>query len=194
MSDFKLSAKKYDKYVDRLQITHYIPEDQKGIHTVEANCVCRPLYDPNVEIRGYMHRDLPLPPSRIDIIGQNGNDGDHYPTKQETFQKGNKINTGIDDVTRESLRILSDTLEKNSFPNDGHAEDRYVGGSHYENMEIEPVDVVDTWPHDQQVGAYRFGCLKHTMRLGTKDERLQEAKKLKWYAGKLVEVLENGNA
>lgn len=188
MSDFKLSAKKYDKSVDRLQVTHYIPEDQKGIHTVDVNCICRPLYDPNVEIRGYMHRDLPLPPSRIDIIGQNGNDGDHYPTKQETFQKGNKI-MSVEEFA-EAVRSVHETV----YPNDGRAEDRYVGGSHYENMEIEPVDVVDTWPHDEQVGAYRFACLKHTMRLGTKDERLQEAKKLKWYAGKLVEVLENGNA
>ena len=67
---------------------------------------------------------------------------------------------------------------------------KQVGGDHYKNMGVEPWDVVDTWPIEQQIGYHRGGVLKYTMRLGNKDERLQEAKKALHYAEKLVEVLE----
>ena len=68
-----------------------------------------------------------------------------------------------------------------------------VAGDHYLNMGIQPWDVVDTWPHDQQKGFYRGGVLKYTMRLGTKDQELQEAKKARHYLDKLIELLEKGN-
>jgi hypothetical protein len=61
---------------------------------------------------------------------------------------------------------------------------------HYKNMDVEPWDVVDTWPIEQQIGAHRHNLLKYTMRLGSKDERLKEAKKIRDYADKLIEVLE----
>ena len=69
------------------------------------------------------------------------------------------------------------------------ASDRQEGGSHYKEMGVEPWDVVDTWPIEQQVGYHRGALLKYTMRLGSKDERLKEAKKIAHYAQKLVEVL-----
>lgn len=90
-------------------------------------------------------------PSRIDVIGQNGNDGDHY---QST------------------------------------ANDKQEGGTHYKEMPIEPWDVIDTWPLEQQIGFFRGNVLKYTMRLGSKDEMLKEAKKCRHYAEKLVEILE----
>lgn len=64
------------------------------------------------------------------------------------------------------------------------------GGDHYKNMGIEPWEVCDTWPLEQQIGAHRHGVLKYIMRFGNKDERLKEAQKVLHYAQKLVEVLE----
>ncbi len=68
--------------------------------------------------------------------------------------------------------------------------DTQVGGDHYKIMGVQPWDVMDTWPLEQQVGAYRHGILKYTMRCGSKDERLQEIRKAAHYAQRLVEVLE----
>lgn len=68
-----------------------------------------------------------------------------------------------------------------------------IGGDHYKNMGIEPWGVVDTWPLDQKIGYYRGGALKYLMRMGTKDENLQEIKKGIHYMEKLVEVLEQAN-
>ena len=67
--------------------------------------------------------------------------------------------------------------------------DKQVAGDHYKNMGIEPWDVVDTWPLEQQIGYYRGGALKYIMRMGSKDERLQEAEKGLHYQEKLVDAL-----
>lgn len=67
------------------------------------------------------------------------------------------------------------------------------GAKHYKDMGIEPWEIIDQWPLEQQVGYHRGNILKYTMRMGRKDERLKEAKKIKHYAEKLVEVLENAN-
>jgi hypothetical protein len=77
------------------------------------------------------------------------------------------------------------------------AKARQVGGDHYKNMGVEPWDVVDTWPIDQRIGAYRHGALKYLMRMGSKDENVQEIQKGIHYLEKLVEVLkerDDGNA
>jgi hypothetical protein len=70
------------------------------------------------------------------------------------------------------------------------ASDYQVGGTHYLEMGIEPWDVVATWPIEQQIGAYRLGLLKYTMRMGYKDARAKEIRKAEQYAKKLAEVLE----
>lgn len=64
-----------------------------------------------------------------------------------------------------------------------------VGGDHYRQMGIQPWDVIDTWPLEQQIGFYRGNSLKYLMRMGTKDEQLQEIKKARHYLDKLIEVL-----
>jgi len=69
------------------------------------------------------------------------------------------------------------------------ANDKQVAGQHYKDMDIEPWDVIDTWPIEQRIGAYRAGLLKYTMRMGSKDARLQEIEKAGHYAEKLAEVL-----
>jgi len=70
------------------------------------------------------------------------------------------------------------------------ARDIQIGGTHYKNMGVEPWDVVDTWPIDQRIGAYSHGALKYLMRMGTKDENMQEIRKGIHYMQKLVEVLQ----
>lgn len=69
------------------------------------------------------------------------------------------------------------------------ARDTQVGGTHYKAMGVEPWDVIDTWPLDQRIGYYRGNALKYIMRMGSKDEQLQEAKKGLHYQEKLVETL-----
>lgn len=70
-----------------------------------------------------------------------------------------------------------------------HANDKQVGGTHYKNMGVEPWDVIDTWPIEQQIGAYRAGALKYIMRMGSKDESEKEIGKGIHYLEKLLEVL-----
>lgn len=67
--------------------------------------------------------------------------------------------------------------------------DRQVGGTHYTDLDVQPWDVIDTWPHEQRIGAYRMGALKYIMRMGTKDESAQEVAKGIHYMEKLLEVL-----
>lgn len=73
------------------------------------------------------------------------------------------------------------------------AKQRQVGGDHYKNMGVEPWDVVDSWPIEQQIGYHRGNVLKYVMRMGNKDEQLQEIKKAAHYIQKLVEILEKAN-
>ena len=82
-----------------------------------------------------------------------------------------------------------ETLSRNK----AKANAKQYGGDHYKNMGVEPWDVVDTWPIEQRIGAYRHGALKYLMRMGSKDEQLQEIKKCGHYIEKLIEVLGEGN-
>lgn len=69
------------------------------------------------------------------------------------------------------------------------ADDRQVGGTHYKNMTVSPWDVVDTWPIEQRIGAYRAGALKYIMRMGKKNEESQEIAKSIHYLEKLLDTL-----
>lgn len=69
------------------------------------------------------------------------------------------------------------------------ARDRQIGGDHYKRMDIEPWDVVDTWPLEQRIGYYRGGALKYIMRMGSKDESAEEIAKGQHYMEKLLELL-----
>jgi hypothetical protein len=66
---------------------------------------------------------------------------------------------------------------------------KQVGGTHYKVMGVEPWDVIDTWPVEQRIGAYRAGALKYIMRMGSKDQSEQEIGKGIHYLEKLLEVL-----
>lgn len=93
---------------------------------------------------------------------------------------GQKILQGLDN--------LSPSTDRTAKP-DRSANARQEGGSHYKKMGVEPWDVVDTWPLEQQIGYYRGGALKYLMRCGSKDQSLQEIRKCQHYVDKLVEVL-----
>jgi hypothetical protein len=69
------------------------------------------------------------------------------------------------------------------------ARDRQIGGDHYKRMDVEPWDVVDTWPLEQRIGYYRGGALKYLMRMGSKDESAEEIAKGQHYMEKLLELL-----
>lgn len=73
------------------------------------------------------------------------------------------------------------------------ARDTQVGGNHYKTAAIQPWDVIDTWPIEQQIGFYRGNILKYTMRAGTKidADALEEIEKARHYAVKLAEVIKN---
>lgn len=67
---------------------------------------------------------------------------------------------------------------------------REEGSIHYLAMDIQPWDIIDTWPIEQQIGFYRGNLLKYTMRMGSKDVAEQEIKKAEHYSKKLQEVLQ----
>ena len=69
------------------------------------------------------------------------------------------------------------------------ANDYQVGGSHYKDKRVQPWDVIDTWSREQRIGFYRGNALKYLMRMGSKDESLQEIQKGSHYLQKLIEVL-----
>ena len=64
-----------------------------------------------------------------------------------------------------------------------------VGGDHYKKMDVEPWDVIDTWPLEQRIGHYRACALKYLMRMGSKDESVQELGKCRHYVEKLLETI-----
>lgn len=76
-------------------------------------------------------------------------------------------------------------------PSQELARQMQIGGSHYKEMAIEPWDVVDSWPLEQQIGYYRGNALKYIMRMGRKDEALQEIRKARHYLDKLIETLQD---
>ena len=84
------------------------------------------------------------------------------------------------------------TLIKATAAAQSRANDKQVGGDHYKNMGVEPWDVVDTWPLEQRIGAYRAGALKYLMRMGAKDESDKEIGKGIHYLEKLLETLKHG--
>lgn len=69
------------------------------------------------------------------------------------------------------------------------ANERQVGGTHYKDRGVQPWDVVDTWPTQQRIGYYRGNAMKYIMRMGSKDESVQEIQKGIHYLEKLIEVL-----
>ena len=86
----------------------------------------------------------------------------------------------------EDVGLLYDS--KKEFLNTNAAEPNYHD-SHYKKLGVQPVQIVNDWPVQQQVGAYRMAAIKYLCRLGLKDNGLQEAEKAHRFTGWLVKVL-----
>lgn len=88
--------------------------------------------------------------------------------------------------------ILNENLadERHALALAYQAKQKQIGGTHYKDMKLEPWDIADTWPIEQQIGIYRHGALKYIMRMGSKDDSLQEINKAIHYLEKLKEVLQ----
>lgn len=154
-----------------------IPEDT-FIHEARRFCQCKPHYDAGV----YVHNVTPKPftPDNIKLRPSLFDPLTLEQLKDCPMNRGNEL-------LKDNELGFGETMEPT-------ANDIQEGGDHYLNMDIEPWDVVDTWPLEQRIGFYRGNLLKYTMRLGTKDEREGEAKKARHYAHKLAEVLEEASA
>lgn len=74
------------------------------------------------------------------------------------------------------------------------ANNTQAGGSHYKDMGVQPWEVIDCWPIEQQIGYHRGNVLKYNMRMGSKDDRIREAEKGLHYQQKLIEVLREADA
>jgi len=85
--------------------------------------------------------------------------------------------------------IINENFEEQRRVLTYEANQKQVGGTHYKDMKLEPWDIADTWPIEQQIGVYRHGALKYIMRMGSKDDSLQEIDKAIHYLEKLKEVL-----
>lgn len=96
---------------------------------------------------------------------------------------------GARDATQ-ATNLLSQVLRPSTADQGARADDRQVGGTHYRNMDVSPWDVVDSWPLEQRIGAYRAGALKYLMRMGSKDESPQEVAKGIHYMEKLLDTLQ----
>ena len=97
----------------------------------------------------------------------------------------------FDAAQASSLLAQVDAMRASSATDHGsRADDRQVGGSHYRNMDVSPWEVIDSWPREQRIGAYRAGALKYLMRCGSKDEEAQEIAKGIHYMEKLLDTLQ----
>lgn len=78
--------------------------------------------------------------------------------------------------------MLNDTKKRKS-------KEYQVSGDHYLQLGVQPWDVINSWPLDQQIGFHRGNALKYLLRMGTKDPSVDELKKAVHYLEKLIEVL-----
>lgn len=109
-------------------------------------------------------------------------------------QKERKMNTPKNLTEAYNLQAHKEAIEerRGSIEHEVKtANAKQVAGKHYMKMDIEPWNVIDTWPVEQRIGFYRGNALKYIMRMGTKDERLQEIEKAGHYIEKLTEVLQD---
>ena len=63
-----------------------------------------------------------------------------------------------------------------------------IGGTHYKDMDVEPWEVIATWPVEQRIGFFRGNALKYLMRAGMKGDALEDYRKAKHYLEMLLEV------
>ena len=112
-----------------------------------------------------------------------------HSMKKNRIISSSELNKAISEIWERNGKILNQP-ELGKPP---EAKKTQEGGDHYLKMGVQPWDVIDTWSQEQKIGYFRGNALKYIMRLGSKDESVKEAKKVKHYIEKLIETLENDN-
>lgn len=107
----------------------------------------------------------------------------------------------MEDMTEKDYsRYYPDPVEQQRFNEDmgvenvkqmiaGVANNRQIGGEHYKRMDVQPWDVIDTWPKEQRLAFYRGNALKYIMRAGNKGPAKEDLAKAHHYLQKLLEIL-----
>ena len=88
---------------------------------------------------------------------------------------------------------IKDWIEEMDHYYESKAHQMQEAGNDYKGAGVHPWQVIDTWPVEQQIGFHRGNALKYLMRIGSKDEELQEIKKAHHYLTKLIEVMEKAD-
>lgn len=65
-----------------------------------------------------------------------------------------------------------------------------VGGSHYVNMKVQPLEVIESFGPEENIGFLKGNVVKYLLRAGHKDEMLQDLLKAQDYMNRLVEFVE----
>lgn len=90
----------------------------------------------------------------------------------------------------ENMFVMTEELgAENAAPPRLKANDKQIGGAHYKKRLIQPWDVVDSGPHAQAIGFYRYNALKYIMRAGDKGPAREDYEKALHYLEKLLEIL-----
>ena len=172
------------------------------------------LYVYYPEATGSYNNDVLTVPNRVDIIGQNGNDGQHY---SELFQEAydtqyrvpmsdNPDGIGYDvfndhqwkhvlgdSYSDKVKKVIEDTygIEKDNMFVDDYVE-KVKQPSHYEIGEtgLEAIDVIEaTLTKEEYIGYLRGNILKYNLRANKKNGS-EDLRKADIYSGWLVEALE----
>lgn len=96
--------------------------------------------------------------SRIDVIGQNGNTGEHYSDKLL-----------CQEIKEQEAELVGA----------GHQQ---VGGDHYMKHKIQPWDIIDVYG----LNFYEGNAIKYLLR--RKGDRVEDLKKSRHYIEKLIEL------
>jgi len=64
-----------------------------------------------------------------------------------------------------------------------------VGGSHYVNMTVQPLEVIESFGPEENIGFLKGNVVKYLLRAGHKDEMLQDLLKAQDYMNRLIEFV-----
>lgn len=106
---------------------------------------------------------------RVNVIGQNGNDGEHYG------QVTNQVDTINFDVPNSSASLDDGSSAQGC---------KQVGGDHYLKHSIQPWDIIDEY----DLNFYEGNVLKYLLR--RKGKRLEDLEKCRHYLDKVIEDYE----
>ena len=163
------------------------------------------------EATGIQKYDIPhTMTSRIDTIGQNGNDGIHYRVSGDDNPDGvnielgengwpHKYETGYAEKIEKLYGVSSEDLPKdNAFVDDYdpnapcRRHDMVSNPKHYElgNTGVEAIDVIEAiLTKEEYIGYLRGNILKYQLRANKKNGT-EDLQKADMYSGWLIEALE----